>query len=39
MNKGLSGSCLCEREVADYLAELSADVLSPGDWGQYGAVL
>ena len=28
MNKGLSGSCLCEREVADYLAELSVDVLS-----------
>nr|WP_314461150.1 SGNH/GDSL hydrolase family protein [uncultured Clostridium sp.] len=28
MNKGLSGSCLCEVEVADYLAELSADVLS-----------
>ena len=28
MNKGLSGSCLCEEAVADYLAELSVDVLS-----------
>lgn len=28
MNKGLSGSCLCEKEMADYLAELPADVLS-----------
>ena len=28
MNKGLSGSCLCEAEVADYLAELPVDVLS-----------
>lgn len=28
LNKGLSGSCLCEKEVADYLAELSVDVLS-----------
>lgn len=28
MNKGLSGSCFCEKEVADYLAGLSVDVLS-----------
>lgn len=28
MNKGLSGSCLCEKEVADYLSELPVAVLS-----------
>ncbi|MCI9338507.1 MAG: hypothetical protein HFH93_13395 [Lachnospiraceae bacterium] len=28
MNKGLSGSCLCEEKVADYLASLQVDVLS-----------
>lgn len=27
-NKGIAGSCLCEAVVADYLAELDADVLS-----------
>ena len=28
MNKGLSGSCMCEPAIADYLASLSVDVLS-----------
>lgn len=28
MNKGLSGSCMCEEEIAEYLSSLSADVLS-----------
>lgn len=28
MNKGLSGSCMCEQAAADYLSELSVDVLS-----------
>lgn len=28
MNKGLSGSCMCEPAVADYLASLPVDVLS-----------
>lgn len=28
MNKGLSGSCMCEPAIADYLASLQVDVLS-----------
>lgn len=28
MNKGLSGACLCEEFVADYLASLNVDILS-----------